>query len=126
MTESGLLSAGGPLPLTQAVPGNISTGPCGPGGAPYGRTEYGRSRRSRGRSPAAVKGLTVGEHLSEGIDLGDRSIPLVGVNEMPCLRPRGVNRGIGMGQWLLHVPRVCVRGPIQALTCSCNPYWPLY
>ena len=36
MTESGLLSAGGPLPLTQAVPGNISTGPCGPGGAPYG------------------------------------------------------------------------------------------
>ena len=47
----------GPLPLTQAVPGNISTGPCGPGGAPYGRTEYGRSRRSRGRSPGVVKGL---------------------------------------------------------------------
>ena len=47
----------GPLPLTQAVPRNISTGPCGPGGAPYGRTEYGRSRRSRGRSPGDVKGL---------------------------------------------------------------------
>ena len=59
MTESGLLSAGGPLPLTQAVPGNISTGPCGPGGAPYGRTEYGRSRRSRGRSPGVVKGLMI-------------------------------------------------------------------
>ena len=57
MAESGLLSAGGPLPLTQAVPGNLSTGPCGPGGAPYGRTEYGRSRRSRGRSPGVVKGL---------------------------------------------------------------------
>ena len=60
MAESGLLSAGGPLPLplTQAVPGNLSTGPCGPGGAPYGRTEYGRSRRSRGRSPGDVKGLS--------------------------------------------------------------------
>ena len=57
MAESGLLSAGGPLRLNQAVPGNLSTGPCGPGGAPYGRTEYGRSRRSRGRSPGVVKGL---------------------------------------------------------------------
>ena len=64
MTESGLLSAGGPLPLTQAVPGNLRTGPCGPGGAPYGRTEYGRSRRSRGRSPGVVKGLRV-THATE-------------------------------------------------------------
>ena len=57
MTESGLLSAGGPLPLTQAVPGNLSTGPCGPGGAPYGRTEYGRSRGARHRISGGMEGV---------------------------------------------------------------------
>ena len=35
MTESGLLSADGPLSLTQAVPGNLRTGPCGPVRPPY-------------------------------------------------------------------------------------------
>ena len=50
-------SVGGHLPLTQAVPENLRTGPCGPAGPPYGRTEHGRSRRARGLSPGEVKGL---------------------------------------------------------------------
>ena len=59
MAELGLLSAGGPLPLTQAVPGNLSTGPSGHVRPPYGRTEHGRSRGARGRSPVVVKGLSL-------------------------------------------------------------------
>ena len=34
-----------------AVPANHRVGPCGPGGAPHGPREYGRSRRSVGRNP---------------------------------------------------------------------------
>ena len=57
MAESGLLSAGGPLRLTQAVPGNLSTGPSGPVRPPYGRTEHGRSREARHRISVDGKGL---------------------------------------------------------------------
>ena len=57
MTESGLLSAGGPLPLTQAVPGNLSTGPSGPARPPYGRTEHGRSRGASHRISVGGEGL---------------------------------------------------------------------
>ena len=47
MAESSLFSAGGHLPLTQAVPGNPRTGPGGPAGPLYGRTEHGRFRGAR-------------------------------------------------------------------------------
>ena len=57
MAESGLLSAGGPLPLTKAVPGNLSTGPSGHAGPPYGRTEHGRSRGARHSYPREGKGV---------------------------------------------------------------------
>ena len=57
MAESGLLSAGGPLPLTKAVPGNLSTGPSGHAGPPYGRTEHGRSRGARHSYPRDRKGV---------------------------------------------------------------------
>ena len=57
MAESSLFSAGGHLPLTQAVPGNLRTGPGGHAGPLYGRTEHGRSRGARGRSPVVGKGL---------------------------------------------------------------------
>ena len=57
MAESSLFSAGGHLPLTQAVPGNLRTGPGGPAGPPYGRTEHGRSRGARGRTSRVRKGV---------------------------------------------------------------------
>ena len=41
--------------MTQTALGKLGTGPGGPSGPPYGRTEYGRSRRSRGRFPVVVK-----------------------------------------------------------------------
>ena len=47
MAESGLLSAGDPLPLAQAVQGNLRTGPGGHAGPLYGRTEHGRFRGAR-------------------------------------------------------------------------------
>ena len=59
MAESSLFSAGGHLPLTQAVPGNLRTGPCDPAGPLYGRTEHGRSRGARGRCTGVGKGLTL-------------------------------------------------------------------
>ena len=59
MAESSLFSAGGHLPLTQAVPGNLRTGPGGPAGPLYGRTEHGRSRGARGRTPRDRKGVKV-------------------------------------------------------------------
>ena len=59
MAESGLLSAGGPLLLTQAVPGNLSTGPSGPVRPPYGRTEHGRSRGARHSYPREGKGVLI-------------------------------------------------------------------
>ena len=49
--------SGGHLPLTQAVPGNLRTGPGGPAGPPYGRTEHGRSRGARGRTSRRGKGV---------------------------------------------------------------------
>lgn len=49
----------------------------------------------------------------EWIDLVDRSIHSACVNKHPCNGCRGVNRGVGMGQWPMHVPRVYVRGSIH-------------
>ena len=57
MAESSLFSAGGHLPLTQAVPGNLRTGPGGHAGPLYGRTEHGRFRGARGRTPRHGKGV---------------------------------------------------------------------
>ena len=58
MTESGVGSADGLLPYGPTVPGSHRAGPCDPGGAPYGRTEYGRPRCARGRIPGTGKGLS--------------------------------------------------------------------
>ena len=58
MPELGVGSAGGHFPYAWAVPGSHRAGPCDPGGAPYGRTEYGRPRCARGRIPGKGKGLT--------------------------------------------------------------------
>ena len=44
-----------------------------------------------------------------------------GVNELACLRVRGVNIGVGMGGKLLYVLRLCVGGHIQALIPTHNP-----
>ena len=57
--DSSLFPSGGHLPLPQAVPKNLRTGPGGPAGPLYGRTEHGRFRGARGRSPVVVKGLTL-------------------------------------------------------------------
>ena len=65
MTESGLLSADGPLSLTQAVPGNLRTGPCGPVRPPYGRTEHGRSRGVRHRISLLRRGEGSLEHRQQ-------------------------------------------------------------
>ena len=51
MAELGVGSAEGHLPYAPTVPGSHRAGPCDPGGAPYGRTEYGRQESVR-------KGLT--------------------------------------------------------------------
>ena len=64
MAESGLLSAGDPLPLAQAVQGNLRTGPGGHAGPLYGRTEHGRFRGARGRAPRGRKG--VNDHGFDG------------------------------------------------------------
>ena len=57
MPELGVGSAGGHFPYARAVPGSHRAGPCDPGGAPYGRTEYGRPRRARDEIPGVGKGL---------------------------------------------------------------------
>ena len=57
MAEKGLLSAGDPPSFALAVSGNLRTGPCGHAGPPYGRTEHGRSRGARGRTPRDRKGV---------------------------------------------------------------------
>ena len=44
--------------MTQTAPGKLGTGPGGPAGPPYGRTEYGRSRRRADGIPGVGKGLT--------------------------------------------------------------------
>ena len=43
--------------FTLAVPGSHRAGPYDPGGAPYGRREHGRFRRSAGRSARGGKGV---------------------------------------------------------------------
>ena len=45
--DSSLFPSGGHLPLPQAVPKNLRTGPGGPAGPLYGRTEHGRFRGAR-------------------------------------------------------------------------------
>ena len=57
MAEKGLLSAGDPPSFALAVPGNLRTGPCGPAGPPYGRTEHGRSRGVRHSNSRGGKGV---------------------------------------------------------------------
>ena len=57
MIGSDFGSAEGHFPFASTVPGNHRAGPCDPGGAPYGRTEYGRPRCARGRIPGPGKGL---------------------------------------------------------------------
>ena len=57
MAESSLFSAGGPLRLAHAVPGNPRTGPGGHAGPLYGRTEHGRSRGARHSYPRDRKGV---------------------------------------------------------------------
>ena len=55
------------------------------------------------------------------------SVAGVGVNEVRfCVFgiPRGVNGGVGMVVWALHMPRVYVRGSIHTLTDSHGLYWP--
>ena len=74
MAESGLLSAGAPLPLTKAVPGNLSTGPSGHARPPYGRTEHGRSRGARHSYPREGKGVTLERSVEDYFtqsDMGD-------------------------------------------------------
>ena len=81
MPELGVGSAGGHFPYAWAVPGSHRAGPCDPGGAPYGRTEYGRPRCARGRIPGVGKGLrlTTDNHLS-------RHVTLVGSEWTPCVK----------------------------------------
>ena len=57
MTDSVFGSADGHLPYASTVPGSYRAGPYVPGGAPYGRTEYGRPRRARDEIPEGGKGL---------------------------------------------------------------------
>ena len=72
MAGSGALSAFGHLPYASTVPGSHRAVPCDPGGAPYGRTEYGRSRRAAGRNPRRGKGVLKTAEIDEfkgGADL---------------------------------------------------------
>ena len=57
MTDSVFGSADGHVPYASTVPGSYRAGPYVPGGAPYGRTEYGRPRRARDEIPGVGKGL---------------------------------------------------------------------
>ena len=67
MAISGVGSAEGHLPYTPTVPGSHRAGPCGPRGAPYGRTECGRSRRTQNESPVGRKGLRPGSGCENAI-----------------------------------------------------------
>ena len=58
----------------------------------------------------------------ESIHVYDTCIDSACVNELACLRSKGVSRGEGVGQLLLHVPRECVRGPIHTLINSHTLY----
>ena len=44
--------------------------------------------------------------------------------ERPCLGPRSVNRGKGMGNVSLHGSKIRVGGHVQALKHIYNLYWP--
>ena len=57
MAFPGVGSAGGHLPYASTVPGSHRAGPCDPGGAPYGRTEYGRPIECAKRIPGTGKGF---------------------------------------------------------------------
>ena len=57
LAEWGVVSADCHLPYAPTVPGSHWSGPCDPGGAPYGRTEYGRSRQRADGIPGEGKGL---------------------------------------------------------------------
>ena len=57
MAESSVGSAGGHLPYAPTVPGSHRAGPCGPGGGPYGRTEYERAISRANGIPGKGKGL---------------------------------------------------------------------
>ena len=57
MAKRGVQPAEGHLPYAPTVPGSHRAGPGDPGGAPYGRTEYGRSRGRAVRAPGEGKGL---------------------------------------------------------------------
>ena len=59
-------------------------------------------------------------HHSEIILLDHSSMICPRCEETVCLWSQGVNTGIGMGQWPLHVPIMHVIGHIQALTHSHN------
>ena len=54
-----VLPAEDPHFFTLAVPGSHRAGPYDPRGAPYGRREHGRFRRSAGRSAQGGKGFKV-------------------------------------------------------------------
>ena len=55
--EWGVQPAEGHLPYALTVSGSHWSTPCDPGGAPYGRMEYGRSRRTHSCFIVGVKGL---------------------------------------------------------------------
>ena len=57
---SGLQSAEAHLPLALTVPGSHRATPCGPGGAPYGRTECGRTRGGAHSNSRDGKGVNNG------------------------------------------------------------------
>ena len=66
--------------FSQAVPGNLRTGPCGPAGPPYGRTEHGRSRgvrHSNSRGGGGVNGSKILNHVpgsrSKNLERGPRN-----------------------------------------------------
>ena len=66
------------------------TSGCGSGrGVGSGHGARGTARWERGRCSGGAG--------REWIDLVDVSIQSAGVNKVPCSRPRGVNRGMGVG-----------------------------
>ena len=56
--------------MTLAVPGSHRAGPYDPGGAPYGRREHGRFRRSAGRIPRCGKGVNTLFHTAGYVTQG--------------------------------------------------------
>ena len=83
--ESAVESADGHLPYALTVPGSHRAGPGDPGGALYGRTDYGRPRRSDGRFPRHGKGVKVavcllddsGRSWEERVRVGNKGKSLI-------------------------------------------------